>query len=484
MGRDDAAWRAALSGGGRWGSTAAGASPVAMATPAASVPAAPAMATTSATAFAAPAFDGDGEYVFVPYPSPMYYDGRGANKPWLLENPDPMTKITWQSWVELHPDTAAHLDVREGEIVELRSPHGAVRAQVYVFPGVRPDTVAMPIGLGHTEYGRYAKGRGANPWTLGAANDRASSLRLDRVSVTRTGDYRKVAKTEGTPRQLGRGIVEAMAFVHAAAGMTPEEAYKATGHEPHEINPPREVEAIDGWAERQVEMSKIGEYGIDQAKWGMAIDLSRCTGCSACVTACYAENNIPTVGEEQIFKGREMSWMRIERYWRAATRRADRARSFRCSPPATNAPCERYPVYAAYHTPTPDARCTTGRGKRYCSTLPYKVRDLKGSSTTSQRGVPRNLSNPDNPRARGVRSGPFRVQRFGRRPGASQRSAMRDGESSACAQAVRQGIERQREGPGSPGGAVEERCPRIPCARGHQRPVGDHLPCPRDPPGA
>ncbi len=375
-GNDPDAWREALAVGGKF----RGALPDADASTATA--AVPAPAATVDVVVGVPTFDGDGEFVFLPYPSSMYYDGRGANKPWLLENPDPMTKITWQSWVELHPDTAHRLDVREGEIVELTSPHGSLRAQVYVFPGIRPDTVAMPIGLGHTEYGRYAKDRGTNALDIvGAANGQGFLPYVaTRVSISKTGDYHKVAKTEGTPRQLGRGIIEAMAFTHAAAGMTPEEAYKAGGHSTHEINPPREVEAIDGWYEGQVERWKIGEYGIEHAKWGMAIDLSRCTGCSACVTACYAENNIPTVGEEQIFKGREMSWMRIERYWEGGDDGEPIEARFipMLCQHCDNAPCEPVcPVYAAYHTP--DGlngqvynRCV---GTRYCSNnCPYKVR--------------------------------------------------------------------------------------------------------------
>ncbi len=129
-------------------------------------------ASASQVSYTKPTFDGTGEFVFLPYPSTTYFDGRGANKPWLHENPDPITKITWQSWVEMHPDTARRLDVREGEIVELTSPHGTIRSQVYVYAGVRPDTLAMPLGLGHREYGRYAKARGVNALDLvGAESD-------------------------------------------------------------------------------------------------------------------------------------------------------------------------------------------------------------------------------------------------------------------------------------------------------------------------
>ena len=340
-------------------------------------------AAAGAVSYTKPTFDGAGDYVFMPYPSMLYHDGRGANKPWLLENPDPITKITWQSWVEVHPDTAAKLDVREGEIVELTSPHGKLRAQVYVYAGVRPDTLAMPLGLGHTEYGRYAKGRGVNPLDLLGAADGQGFLPYvaTRVSVARTGDYQKVARVDGTPRQLGRGIIQSMPVAYAAKGMTPEESYKAAGRPTAETNTELERTAIEGWHEKQIAASQLGNYAdAPHPKWGMAVDLSRCTGCSACVTACYAENNIPTVGEEQVFRRREMSWLRIERYWEGGT--DGEPLQARFSPvmcqQCDNAPCEPVcPVYAAYHTP--DGlngqvynRCV---GTRYCSNnCPFKVR--------------------------------------------------------------------------------------------------------------
>lgn len=364
---------------------------------------------------AVPTLDGEAEFTLLPYPSIMYHDGRGANKPWLLENPDPMTKITWQSWAELHPETAARLDVREGEIIELTTPHGSVQAQVYVYPGVRRDTIAMPLGLGHTEYGRYAKGRGVNPLDLLGAADGQGFLPYvaTTVAVAKTPGYRKVAKTEGNPRQLGRGIIEQMPLAFAAQGMTPEQAYKAAGGEPHEINTPRELEAIDGWYEAQKERWKLGNYADDATpKWGMAVDLSRCTGCSACVTACYAENNIPVVGEDQVFKGREMSWMRIERYWEGGED-AEHPIEARFAPimcqHCDNAPCEPVcPVYAAYHTP--DGlngqvynRCV---GTRYCSNnCPFKVRYynwLKYNETAWPEPLHLQLNPEVTVRARGV----------------------------------------------------------------------------------
>jgi anaerobic selenocysteine-containing dehydrogenase/Fe-S-cluster-containing dehydrogenase component len=327
-------------------------------------------------------FDGDGEFVLLPSPSSMYYDGRGANRPWLLENPDPVTKITWDSWVEVHPETATRLDLREGEMVEVRSPHGMVTVPVYVYPGIRPDAVAMPLGLGHTEFGSYARGVGVNVLDLLSGSDGQGFLPYvsTRVSLTKTRGYRKLSKTEGNPRQLGRHIVEAMPAADAARGWTVEESLRQLGEGVHEVNTEPEREAIAGFRESQVEKRKLGAYAQDHPRWGMAIDLSRCTGCSACVTACYAENNLPWVGRDQVAIGREMSWLRIERYFEEGEepgRLETRVIPMLCQH-CENAPCEPVcPVYAAYHTP--DGlngqvynRCV---GTRYCSNnCPYKVR--------------------------------------------------------------------------------------------------------------
>jgi anaerobic selenocysteine-containing dehydrogenase/Fe-S-cluster-containing dehydrogenase component len=436
----DTAWREALGRGGKFDGDIAIEQPK--------------LSATSALAFTKPMFDGTGDYVFMPYPSMQYHDGRGANKPWLLENPDPITKITWQSWVEIHPDTAARLDVREGEIVELASPHGKLRVPVYVYAGVRPDTLAMPLGLGHTEYGRYAKGRGGNALDLIGAADGQGFLPYvaTRVSVAKTGDYHKVARTDGTPRQLGRGIIQSMPLVNAAKGMTPEQSYKDTGSEIAEENPELELKALEGWHERQVEQTKVGNYETEHPKWSMAVDLSRCTGCSACVTACYAENNIPTVGEEQIFRRRMMSWVRIERYWEGGT--PGEPLQARFSPVmcqhCDNAPCEPVcPVYAAYHTP--DGlngqvynRCV---GTRYCSNnCPFKVRYFNWLKFTEVAWPePLNLQlNPDvTTRVRGVMEKcTFCIQRIrgAQNTARLENRDVRDGEVvTACAQACPSG---------------------------------------------
>ncbi len=335
---------------------------------------------------AVPAFEGPGEFTLLPYASSHYSDGSGANRPWLAEVPDPVTKISWQSWVEMHPDTAAQLNVREGEVVKLTSAHGSVSAPAYIYPGLKPGVVAMPLGLGHTELGDYAKGRGVNYLDLlGPTTGTFLQYASVKVQVERTREYQKVAKSEGHTRQLGRGIAQAMPVAHALQGMTLLQSARAAGHPPHEINTPRELEAIQGWREETVgredgQGRRLGDYKGEHAMWGMAVDLSRCTGCSACITACYAENNIPWVGEHEILRGREMTWMRVERYWEGGTDGEPVEARFvpMLCQHCDNAPCETVcPVYAAYHTP--DGlngqvynRCV---GTRYCANnCPYKVR--------------------------------------------------------------------------------------------------------------
>jgi anaerobic selenocysteine-containing dehydrogenase/Fe-S-cluster-containing dehydrogenase component len=398
-----------------------------------------------------PAFTGEGEFLFAPSASPMLYDGRGADKPWLLENPDPVTKITWQSWVEIHPETAAELDIREGEIVRLVSASGSIEAPAYLYPGVRRDVLSAPLGYGHTNFGDYATGRGANALDLLAAPGDAAFVPYvsTRVSLEKTRRYQKVAKTEGTNRQLGRGIAEAMPLAAAQKGLTPEEAHhEEAGGGAHEINTPRELDALAGFAAAQKAATLKGNYVGDHPQWGMTIDLAKCTGCSACVTACYAENNIPTVGESEVLRGREMSWMRIERYYEGGDEGEPLETRFvpMLCQHCANAPCEPVcPVYAAYHTP--DGlngqvynRCV---GTRYCSNnCPFKVRYFNWFAYNKKAfPEPLNLQlNPDvTVRARGVMEKcTFCVQRIrgAQNEAALERRALRDGDvTSACAQA-------------------------------------------------
>jgi anaerobic selenocysteine-containing dehydrogenase len=134
------------------------------------------------------------------YPSIALFDGRGANKSWLQETPDPMTTVAWQTWVELHPETAHGLELADEDVVRVISRAGEVQAIVYVYPGIEPGVAAMPVGQGHAEYGRYAQKRGSNPLDLlvPAADEASGALAwaATRVRIEKTGRKHSLARLE------------------------------------------------------------------------------------------------------------------------------------------------------------------------------------------------------------------------------------------------------------------------------------------------
>lgn len=164
---------------------------------------------------AAPEFDGDSRaypFVLYPYPSNTMLDGRGANLPWMQELPDAMTSVVYGSWVEINPVTANKLGLKEGDLVQIESTQGHVTAPVLIYPGVMPDVVAMPVGQGHTEYGRYARNRGTNPLHILAPQTEPESGELawsaTRVRLAATGRKVELVKTGGVSRELGRDIIQ------------------------------------------------------------------------------------------------------------------------------------------------------------------------------------------------------------------------------------------------------------------------------------
>jgi anaerobic selenocysteine-containing dehydrogenase len=196
----DVLWARFLQHGGWWPGQAPGQAPpqAPTATPAANVPA--------PVSVAQPPAQGDaGQYpyylqVFVPV---IMGTGAGANLPWLQGSPEPLTSITWQTWVEINPATAKKLGVEKGDVVRVSTPNGDLEAPVYVFPAVREDTIAIPLGQGHTDLGRYAKGRGANAINLlggqAGPDGVAPAWSATRCQVTPTGTSMRVATFEWTP---------------------------------------------------------------------------------------------------------------------------------------------------------------------------------------------------------------------------------------------------------------------------------------------
>jgi len=149
-------------------------------------------------ATAQPQVAGQGQFHLMTYPT-LFGDGSGANRPWLQETPDPATTVMWNSWVEINPKTAAELGLHDDDIVKVKSEAGEVEAVVYLYPAIRPDTVAIPFGQGHTALGRWAEQRGCNPAellkvTMNEAGDLAFGDTL--VTITPTGKRRPIARAE------------------------------------------------------------------------------------------------------------------------------------------------------------------------------------------------------------------------------------------------------------------------------------------------
>ena len=308
--------------------------------------------------FAEPEFKGDGEYYFITYPSYKYYDGSGANKPWLQELPEGLTTSVWDSYVDMNTETAKKMGVREGSFINIQSPQGEIKTQVFTYDGIRPDTIAVAIGQGHTAYGRYAKDRGVNPLDLlPNMSDRLSggfAFLSSKVSVSNAGKHSLLVRTQYTRTQHERGVAQAITLDQ----LNHPDDHHGEHHDEPDFYPPREY---------------------PNHRWAMNVDLNKCTGCGACVTACYAENNIPFVGKAQVAKRRDMSWIRIERYFdKDENGRMDtRFLPMMCQQ-CGNAPCEPVcPVFATYHNPEGLNGMIYNRcvGTRYCANnCTYKVR--------------------------------------------------------------------------------------------------------------
>jgi len=365
---------------------------------------------SGAPAFASAELKGAGDLALVLYPSSAHFDGRGANKPWLQELPDPTAKAVWGSWVEIHPETAARLGIENGHAVTVTTEAGKVELPAFVYGGIRKDTIAIPLGQGHTGYGRYAKDRGVNALDLlSPAQDAASGALAylsTRARVARSSSDMHLSVTQRERSQRDREIAQVIPVAALLAGGvehaekvgpgtfeshlgTPSMLKKGRNTEPLDrpegyVPPAHSVSAAEPEhvvREPRREPVAIGSYDARHAthRWAMAVDLNACTGCAACVVACNAENNIPMVGPAMVDRGREMHWIRIERYdEKIAPGRSDvRFVPMMCQH-CSDAPCEIVcPVYATYHNPEGlnaqiYNRCV---GTRYCSNnCPYKVR--------------------------------------------------------------------------------------------------------------
>jgi molybdopterin-containing oxidoreductase family iron-sulfur binding subunit len=298
-------------------------------------------------------------------PDPTIHDGRYANNGWLQELPKPLTKLTWDNAALMGTETARGLGIsiqfdslgHHTDVVEIRLEGRSVKAPAWVVPGHPEGTLTLHLGYGRWRAGRVGTGAGFNAYALRTST---APWWASGAEVRRTGERYRLACTQDHWSMEGRPIVR-------AASLEEYQKQPAFAHEMGEEPGP--------------ETTLYPRFSYDGHKWGMSIDLNSCVGCNACMTACQAENNVPVVGKDQVARGREMHWIRIDRYYAGDPARPETVETYHQPLPCMqceNAPCEVVcPVAATVHSDEGLNDMVYNRciGTRYCSNnCPYKVR--------------------------------------------------------------------------------------------------------------
>ncbi len=287
-------------------------------------------------------------------PDPTVWDGRYANNGWLQELPKPITTLTWDNAVMISPATAERLGVHREDVVELKSGERAVSGPVWVVPGHADDSVTVHLGYGRERTGRVGSGTGFNAYRL---RTMAGFWVLPGVAITKTNRRYALARTQLHHGMEGRYLVRTATVEEFREN---PDFVKQFEHGPQE------------------EMSLYPGFEYKGYSWGLALDLNSCIGCNACMAACTAENNVPVVGKDQVIAGREMHWIRVDRYHEGSLDDPELHHQPVMCMHCENAPCEPVcPVGATMHSSEGLNEMVYNRcvGTRYCSNnCPYKVR--------------------------------------------------------------------------------------------------------------
>jgi molybdopterin-containing oxidoreductase family iron-sulfur binding subunit len=295
-------------------------------------------------------------------PDPSIWDGRFANNAWLQELPKHMTTLTWDNAALISPATATRLGLASEDLVELRLADRTLAAAVWVMPGHADDAITLSLGYGRSAAGRVGNGTGFNAYALRTTGALWFGSGLE---VRALGRRYPLAPTQSHFSLEGRDLVRVGTF---------EEFQQNPAFAQHGLD---EEEGV-GQADEITSPSLYPEYEYTGYAWGMAIDLTACIGCNACVVACDMENNIPTAGKEEVLRSREMHWLTVDRYYEGES--ANPAIYFqpRLCMHCEKAPCEPVcPVEATLHDSEGLNQMVYNRcvGTRYCSNnCPYKVR--------------------------------------------------------------------------------------------------------------
>ncbi len=300
-------------------------------------------------------------------PDPTTWDGQFANNGWLQELPKPITKLTWDNAAFVSPNTAERLRLSYrvatsggehgkifADLIELHYRGRLVRAPAWILPGHADDCITVHLGYGRARAGRVGTGAGFNAYAIRLSDAPWGGPGL---VIRKTGEQYPVACTQFHHNMEGRDLVQVGTL------------------EDYRKNPSVMRKAAE---EPPASLTLYPGFRYEGYAWGMAIDLNACIGCGACVVACQAENNIPIVGKDQVTRGREMHWLRIDRYYRGGVDNPETVHQPVPCMHCENAPCELVcPTAATNHSAEGLNDMVYNRcvGTRYCSNnCPYKVR--------------------------------------------------------------------------------------------------------------
>jgi molybdopterin-containing oxidoreductase family iron-sulfur binding subunit len=347
----------------------------------------------------------------VVHPTIALMDGRHAHNPWLQELPDPVTKIVWDNYVSLSKTTADRFSVSQGDVLRIEKNGSALELPVHIQPGLHDQVISIPLGYGRKGTERFA---GIGPRWIEAkptveegmlvGKNAAEFIRLidgyrsydsGQVVITKTGRRHELACTQEhhslyLPVDLDPTHGERRPIVQ-------QTSFSAFVNNP----------SSGSFEKQPQETLWPEEHTYKGHHWGMVIDLTACTGCSACVISCQAENNIPCVGKDEVYRNRELTWIRIDRYYEEHEEGMTASHQPMFCQHCGNAPCETVcPVLATVHSEEGLNQQVYNRcvGTRYCSNnCPYKVRRFNWFDYDHGDDMHRLVLNPDiTVRERGV----------------------------------------------------------------------------------
>ncbi|MGK5081879.1 molybdopterin-dependent oxidoreductase [Bdellovibrionota bacterium FG-1] len=331
----------------------------------------------------------EGQFFLSLYPKVSMSDGRSANNAWLQEMPDPVSAITWDNYLNVSPELGKKVGLKEDDVVEVSSADVKVQLPVHIQPGMHPFVVSVAIGYGRRAAGKVGNEAGVDVIPFARVEGSRLAFSGHHVSLRKTARMYRLASTQWHTATENRPIIN---------DITLSEFIKNPG-ESNETDPELRMKTVPSiWPSHEYKGHR----------WGMAIDLTACNGCGACVIGCQAENNIPVVGREQVRNSRQMHWIRIDRYYSGPADKPEIVFQPMLCQQCENAPCETVcPVLATVHDDEGlnvqvYNRCV---GTRYCqNNCPYKVRRFNFfDHWKSYEGAMNMVWNPDvTVRSRGI----------------------------------------------------------------------------------